>query len=114
MRKLVVFCLAGITVCGGVYYTTRLITKRTILAYAQAKISPFTAERFVYSYEQLASGKLVEKEITAVDSQGSRAIVSTTTADPSRYMLRRVERVDGLYARLADDLHLISTVHKNN
>ena len=101
-----------------VFFTVRAVTKKTLIAHAQANLTPFTAERWVYSYTKSSDGSLVQKEITAVNAAGSRAIIGTLSVtdslDSSAYSLRTIERVDRFYARLVDELGLVSSFYLPN
>jgi hypothetical protein len=78
---------------------------------AQADLIPFEAERWVYSYRNNPSGSLVMKEITAANSEGSLVTISSTPADPARYVRRKIQRIDGTEVSAVDPLKLVSTVH---
>lgn len=54
------------------------------------------------------------RELSAVDSSGSVAKISSVRKAPDRMVVRTVERVDGLSARVVDDLRLVSSVHVDN
>jgi len=72
--------------------------------HAQTGLKPFTAERWIYS-----DGNLIGKEITAFDQAGAKAVSSTPLSDPSRFILRTVERPDGFTAKILDSANLISS-----
>src|SRR5579871_4668270 len=78
------------------------------VAYAQAGFTPFQAELWIYSYEG-AGQRLIQKEITAVSNDGSVATISTLMQMPGKFVRRDVRRVDGIYARVVDDLKLVAT-----
>ena len=89
-----------------------------VIAHAEPKITPFTAERWAYSYSKTPSGAIVEKEVTAVSRTGSRAQVVTMSLDDSldsaSYVLRTVERMDRFFARVIDELRLVSSNYLPN
>jgi hypothetical protein len=89
-----------------------------VMAQDEPKFTPFTAELWVYSYAKSPTGAIVQKEVTAVSRTGSRAQVVTMSLDDSldsaSYVLRTIERMDRFFARVIDELRLVSSSYLAN